>query len=210
MWIKICGVQRAARARTLARMDINALGINRYEPSSRYVTRNKAVELTEAIRSVVDSIDVVGVYVNPDQAALRKDQQVIDWDVIQLHGDESPGFVDEVSRLTRVMKAFSVDEDFSRDRLEPYDSWAYLLDAYHPDQYGGTGRTIAWSSVKDLIEENRIVLSGGLTPDNIQDAIETTRPYGVDACSGIEDEEGLKDTDRSEVFVMRVREITID
>lgn len=210
MWIKICGVQRTDRARTLAKLDLDALGINRYEPSSRYVSNDTAIELTRTIRSVDDSIDVVGVYVNPDRDTLEQDQSAVDWDVIQLHGDESPGFVDEVGRLSRVLKAFSVDEDFSKDRLEPYDSWAYLLDAYHPDQYGGTGRTIAWDSVKDIIEQNRVVLSGGLTPDNIQEAIETTRPYGVDACSGIENREGLKDTDRSEIFVSRARAITIN
>lgn len=205
MWIKLCGVGSSDRARKLAQLDPDAIGINRYEPSSRYVDRDIAERLARGVREVDPSIDVVGVYVNPSPKLLREDHGSVEWDVIQLHGDESPEEVENAGQLTRTMKAFQVDEDFSMDRLETYDSWAYLLDAYHPERYGGTGETAPWERIRSYTDHHRIVLAGGLDPENVRQAIRSVNPWGVDACSGIEDDQGYKDPERSAQFVKRAR-----
>jgi phosphoribosylanthranilate isomerase len=205
MWVKLCGVRAPDRARKLAELGPNALGINRYEPSSRYVDRERAERLAGVVREVDPSIDVVGVYVNSSSERLRKDYEAIEWDVIQLHGDESPEEVQNAGQLTRTMKAFQVDEDFSMDRLETYDSWAYLLDAYHPERYGGTGETAPWERIRFYTDHHRIVLAGGLDPENVREAIRSVNPWGVDACSGIEDDPGNKDPEKSARFVERAR-----
>lgn len=194
-------------AHSLAGLDLDALGINRYEPSSRYVDRKQAVQLAEAIRDEGGSVRTVGVYVNPDKQLLVDDQEAIDWDIIQLHGDETPDFVQEVAQLTRVMKAFRAGGDFSMDRLETYDSWAYLMDAYHPDRYGGTGDTAPWEMIGQYTDTNRIVLAGGLKPENVGDAIESVNPWGVDACSGVEDEEGFKKLKLCEKLIDQVNQL---
>jgi phosphoribosylanthranilate isomerase len=206
MWIKLCGVQSIDRVEELVELDVDALGINRYEPSSRYVSREQARELVRSVRSLDDEIELVGVYVNPDENLMKEDHSLLRWDIIQLHGDESPDQVRRYSQLTRTIKAFSVDEDFSSDRIAPYDSWAFMLDAYHPTKYGGTGKTIPWETVKELFRMNRVVLSGGLTPENVRDAIRTTDPFGVDVCSGIENDEGLRDLSLAREFVQTARE----
>jgi len=207
MWLKLCGVQKVEHARRLAELDLDALGINRYEPSSRFVPREQAVKLTQAIRSVDSSIDLVGVYVNEGEEELREDYSAVQWDVLQLHGDESPDYVRRMASDHCVMKAFQVDEDFSMDRLETYDSWSYLLDAYHRDKYGGTGETAPWKRIRDYTDEHRIVLAGGLNSENVRQALRSVNPWGLDVCSGIEDDRGYKDLEQSARFVERVRSI---
>lgn len=208
VWVKLCGVGSVDRARRLAALEPDALGINRYEPSSRYVDRDHAARLAGVIREENSSVDVVGVYVNASETTLREDHDRIDWDVIQLHGDESPEEVAAAGELSRVMKAFRVDDDFSTDRLDTYDSWSYLLDAKESGRYGGTGRKAPWDVVGGLTDEYRIVLAGGLTPDNVADAVRSTNPWGVDACSGIEDEQGRRDPEKTRRFVEAVRRTT--
>lgn len=204
-WVKVCGVQTTENARDLAGLSIDALGINRYEPSSRYVGLRRASQLADRIRQVDTDVDVVGVYVNESMDSLREDHEAVNWDIIQLHGNESPEFTRGVSELTRVMKAFRVEEDFNVESFGGYDAWSYLLDAYHPEQYGGTGETAPWDRIRFLTDDYRIVLAGGLTPDNVGDALNTVEPWGIDVCSGVETADGLKDVPAVRELLKNVR-----
>lgn len=204
-WLKICGVQTLENARVLAELDVDALGINRYEPSSRYVDLPTARDLADRIRQVNPDLDVVGVYVNESRKDLERDHDAVNWDVIQLHGDESPEFARSAADLTRVMKAFRVDEKTEFNSFGGYEAWSYLLDAYHPDRYGGTGETAPWERIRFLTDEYRIVLAGGLTPENVTEAIRTVNPWGIDACSGVETDEGLKDVEKVKEFITAAR-----
>ncbi|MFB6347590.1 MAG: N-(5'-phosphoribosyl)anthranilate isomerase [bacterium] len=209
-WVKICGVQTTDNAMELADMRLDALGINRYEPSSRYVDLGTASELTDRIRRVDSDVDVVGVYVNESLKRIREDHDAVGWDIIQLHGDESPDYTRSAAEMSRVMKAFQVQEDFDVESFGGFQSWSYLLDAYHPERYGGTGETAPWERIRFLTDDYRIVLAGGLTPGNVIEAISTVQPWGIDVCSGVETDEGLKDVDKVRDLLDDVRRHEFD
>ena len=182
MMVKVCGITNQADADAAA--GAGALGFNFYRPSPRYVD-------PEAAAAIVTSAGMlrVGVFVNEPRAVEIARQARLD--VIQLHGDEQAapaGFP--------VWKAFRVTSDFSIDRLT-FPAEAYLLDA-PGDLYGGSGHSFDWSRAKGDWSrakgaERKILLAGGLGPDNVQQAIVMARPWGVDACSRLELRPGIKD-----------------
>lgn len=206
VWLKICGLKRRDNARKLAELPLDALGINRYEESSRYVERSTAAELAEEVRSVNPNIDVVGVYVNESLEHIREDHGRINWDVVQLHGEERPEFVSDVSELLPVIKAFQVGEDFSPEELVGFDCWGYLMDAYHPEKYGGTGETAPWERIQFLTDDYRIILAGGLTPWNAVEAVRAVDPWGIDLCSGVETDDGTKDVVKVEGLIETLKQ----
>lgn len=175
MMVKVCGITNQADADAAA--GAGALGFNFYRPSPRYVD-------PESAAAIVTPAGVlrVGVFVNEPRAVEIARQARLD--VIQLHGDEQAapaGFP--------VWKAFRVTSDFSMDRLT-FPAEAFVLDA-PGELYGGSGHTFDWSRAKGA--ERKILLAGGLGPDNVQQAIATARPWGVDACSRLELRPGIKD-----------------
>lgn len=182
MMVKVCGITNQADADAAA--GAGALGFNFYRPSPRYVDPEAAA----AIATPAGMLRV-GVFVNEPRAVEIARQARLD--VIQLHGDEQAapaGFP--------VWKAFRVTSDFSIDRLT-FPAEAYLLDA-PGDLYGGSGHSFDWSRAKGDWSrakgaERKILLAGGLGPDNVQQAIATARPWGVDACSRLELRPGIKD-----------------
>jgi phosphoribosylanthranilate isomerase len=184
MMVKVCGITNQADADAAA--GAGALGFNFYRPSPRYVD-------PESAAAIVTPAGVlrVGVFVNEPRAVEIARQARLD--VIQLHGDEQAapaGFP--------VWKAFRVTSDFSMDRLT-FPAEAFLLDA-PGELYGGSGHTFDWTRAKGAADWSRakgadrtILLAGGLGPDNVQQAIATARPWGVDACSRLELRPGIKD-----------------
>jgi phosphoribosylanthranilate isomerase len=183
MMVKICGITNQADADAAA--GAGALGFNFYPKSPRYIA-------PEAAGTIVTPPGVlrVGVFVNEPRAVEIARQARLD--VIQLHGDEQTapeGFP--------VWKAFRVTADFSLDRLA-FPAEAFLLDA-PGDLYGGSGHTFDWSVATG--SERKILLAGGLGPDNVQQAIATARPWGVDACSRLESQPGIKDHGKVARFI---------
>jgi phosphoribosylanthranilate isomerase len=184
MMVKVCGITNQADADAAA--GAGALGFNFYRPSPRYVDPEAAA----AIATPAGMLRV-GVFVNEPRAVEIARQARLD--VIQLHGDEQAapaGFP--------VWKAFRVTSDFSMDRLT-FPAEAFLLDA-PGELYGGSGHTFDWTRAKGAADwsrakgaERKILLAGGLGPDNVQQAIATARPWGVDACSRLELRPGIKD-----------------
>jgi phosphoribosylanthranilate isomerase len=190
MMVKICGITCREDALAAVEAGASALGFNFYPPSPRYITPDKAAKLAGILPSGVLR---VGVFVNEPKEAVAAIVEVVPLDVAQLHGDcGSPAGV-------RVWKAQSVGEEFDPLELQRCDAEAFLLDAPAGVQYGGTGRTFDWSRVSGL--RQRIVLAGGLGPDNVAEAIAAVKPWGVDACSRLESAPGKKDPAKMREFV---------
>ncbi len=201
--IKICGITNLNDAHAAVTAGADALGFNFYKPSPRYIAPESAREI---INTLPDSILTVGVFVNegsPDAVRSIADQSGVK--AVQLHGDESP---DYCRALNSVIKTFAVSDNFDIKQLESYEVDAIMLDTKDNRLRGGTGRVFDWSiaqQVSQLIP--KLYLAGGLSPENIIEAIEMVQPYAVDACSSLEDKPGIKNHERMRVFVNAVRSV---
>ncbi len=204
MWTKICGVKSLETVRKIIPLGPDALGINRYKGSSRYLNRARATEIASLIRNSTKKIDLTAVYVNSPVERLFQDYQLFKPDIVQLHGDESPDYLSQLDSLpVRVMKAFRVTDTWPETDLSDYNCWAYLLDSYDPSNYGGTGKVAPWEAIAAIKTDKPVVLAGGLTPENIQEAIRQVRPWGVDVCSGVETD-GKKDPVKIVEFLKKI------
>lgn len=201
--IKICGITNFDDAHAAVAAGADALGFNFYQPSPRYITPESAREI---INTLPASVLTVGVFVNePSPDAVRAIADRAGVKAVQLHGDESP---DYCRALKSVIKNFSVSTDFDVDQLRAYEVDAVMLDTKHNHLRGGTGRVFDWSvaqRVNQLVP--KLFLAGGLSPENVSDAIVFVHPYAVDACSALEDKPGIKNHERMRVFVNAVRSV---
>ncbi len=186
--VKICGITNYKDAAAAVDMGADLLGFNFYPKSPRYIAPKKAAKI---INKLPAFIDIAGVFVN---TSLEEIQQIIyscqlNW--IQLHGDETPEFCQSLGSINvKTMKALRVKEKKDIEKTEDFFTDAILLDAFHPERYGGTGLTFDWNIVGHI--GKRIFLAGGINPDNAAVAAELG-VYGIDVCSGIEAEPGKKD-----------------
>lgn len=202
-FIKICGITNIDDALAAVAAGADALGFNFYKPSPRYVTPQHAGEI---IAKLPSSILTVGVFVN--EQSIRSIANEAGITALQLHGDESPSFCRELAADRYVIKTLSVANDFEIETVHAYEVQAIMLDTKHNALRGGTGRVFDWSVAKEV---NHVVpklfLAGGLSPENIEEAIEIVRPYAVDACSALEDEPGKKNHQRMRAFVETARNV---
>jgi phosphoribosylanthranilate isomerase len=201
--IKICGITNAADALAAVEAGANLLGFNFYEKSARFLTQSAAAKIRTQLPK---HVEVVGIFVNkptPDVAALCS---LLKLHAAQLHGDEPPEAVAELAGSVPVIKAFRVDLDFPLKSLDEYcDAFAFLFDAAHTGQYGGTGRTSDWDVARRAAKDHRIILAGGLKVENVAAAVRIVRPYGIDVASGVESKPGKKDHGRLREFIQEVR-----
>ena len=207
-FIKICGITNLDDALYSVEAGANALGFNFYRRSVRYIEPEKARLIISELPSDVMS---VGVFVNEDSpSAVRAIANEVGLNGVQLHGDESPEYCVELSDFY-VIKALAVGGDFEVAKVSEFNVSAIMLDASHKTLRGGTGETIDWNIAREVKESGvRLFLAGGLSPENVCDAIVTVRPYAVDACSGLEKETGIKDLEHVKSFIERIRSITKD
>ena len=203
--VKICGITNWADAAAALEAGANALGFNFYPPSPRYIAPSHARMIVNRLPA---GVDAVGVFVNASFAAADEIGLAIDLDVFQLHGEEPPEAVAEFSESWPLIKAFRVGPEFRAEQLEPYRRHTdfFLLDGFSHDARGGTGNTFDWSVARDAKQFGRIFLSGGLTPENVGDAVRQVRPFAVDVCSGVEASPGKKDGERVREFIRAVQE----
>ncbi len=203
--VKICGITNWADAELALAAGANALGFNFYPPSSRYIPPSHAQTI---VSRMPPGVDAVGVFVNAPFVKANDIGLTVDLDVFQLHGDETSDTVAEFSESWPVIKAFRVGTDFRAEQLEAYRSQTdfFLLDTFNDGERGGTGQTFDWSKALEAKRYGRIFLSGGLTPQNVGDAIRQVRPFAVDVCSGVEASPGKKDAARVREFIQAVRE----
>jgi phosphoribosylanthranilate isomerase len=201
--VKICGITNAADALAAIDAGANLIGFNFYLKSPRHITEAEAAKIRPLLPKRVKA---VGVFVNrltADVVTLRKSLKL---DVAQLHGDETPETAEEIAQSLPVIKVFHIDSEFSLATLDEYPkAFAFLIDAAHKGQYGGTGHTTDWDVARSAALGHRIILAGGLKVENVAAAVRIVRPYGVDVASGVESEPGKKDHGRLREFIQEVR-----
>jgi phosphoribosylanthranilate isomerase len=201
--VKICGITRVEDARLAAESGAWAVGLIFWPGSPRACQPDEAAAIGAELRR---DTEVAGVFVNAtlDEVALAADR--VGLTLLQLHGDEGPAYCREAARRTgcRVMKAARVRDAASLRRLEPFRTDFHLLDAHAAGMPGGTGITFDWDLVRNRPGRVPLVLSGGLTGDNVGEGIAAVRPYAVDSASGTEASAGIKDPRKVTAFFRAV------
>ena len=201
--VKICGITNAADALAAIDAGANLLGFNFYEKSPRHITEAEAAKIRPELPKKVEA---VGIFVNAPPAGVVALCKSLKLDAAQLHGDETPETVAEISRSIPVIKAFRVEPEFPLATLDEYpEAFAFLFDAAHTGQYGGTGHGTDWDIARQAALGRRIILAGGLKVENVAAAVRIVRPYAVDVASGIESKPGKKDHGRLREFIQEVR-----
>jgi phosphoribosylanthranilate isomerase len=169
----------------------HALGFNFYPPSPRSISPAAAWEI---VRKLPPLVATVGVFVNWPAHVVAALAGALRLDGVQLHGDEQPGEVKDLARRFGVIKAFATGPRFKLATLAKYKAAsAFLLDGYHSVLYGGTGRTADWRLARQASRYGRVIIAGGLRPDNVAQAIAEAQPFGIDVASGVEARPGKKD-----------------
>ncbi|HEY2545938.1 MAG TPA: phosphoribosylanthranilate isomerase [Candidatus Acidoferrum sp.] len=201
--VKICGITNWPDAKAACDAGANMLGFNFYEKSLRRVSTVEAATMRAKLPA---GVQAVGLFVNAKPAEINSLHAFVRFAAVQLHGDETPVVVSEVSRTVPVIKAFRVAADFPLSTLDKYhDAFAFLLDGARAGQFGGTGASADWNVARRAVAVHRIILAGGLTPENVGAAIRTVRPYAVDVASGVESKPGKKDHAKLQAFIEEVR-----
>jgi phosphoribosylanthranilate isomerase len=201
--VKICGITNATDALAAIDAGANLLGFNFYEKSPRHITEAEAAKIRPRFPKKVEA---VGIFVNHPPAEVTALCKSLKLDAAQLHGDEPAETVAVLARDLTVWKAFRVEPEFRLETLDEYlEASAFLFDAAHTGQYGGTGRTTDWDVARRAALEHRIILAGGLNIENVAAAVRIVRPYAVDVASGVEAKPGKKDHGRMREFIQEVR-----
>lgn len=201
--VKVCGITNLDDALLSVREGVDILGFNFYPGSPRYIA---AVDARRIIDSLPSEVMTVGVFVNENNSdEVTRIARVAGVDAVQLHGDETPDFCASLGELF-VIKALRVGADFSSETVARYATPAILLDAYSAKARGGTGLQFDWSIGREVAPlVNRLFLAGGLTAENVAEAIAAVRPHSVDVCSSIESKPGIKSEEKLKAFIKAVR-----
>ncbi len=212
MKVKICGITNIDDAQAAVEAGADLLGFNFYLKSLRYILPELAAAIVQQIRSRGrPSPLMVGVFVNAPLEEVRAIMAVAQLDLAQLHGDESAQMVKQLNGrgFKALRPASEAEVGIEAERFARYGPNApvLLIDAYRKDQYGGTGHTADWSIATKLGQQYPILLAGGLTPENVAEAIRQVRPWGVDVASGVEASPGKKDAVKLKVFVDQCQRI---
>jgi phosphoribosylanthranilate isomerase len=202
--IKICGITSIEDAARAAEAGADALGFMFYARTPRCLSIDRAAAIHRALSAPVAR---VGVFVDPEESFVREAIAACGLDILQFHGEESPEFCRRFAPHP-VWKAFRMAGSASLRALPAYDTAAWLLDAYVPGQPGGSGTQFNWELAVQARQLGRpIVLAGGLAPENVRQAIQQVRPWGVDVSSGVESAPGRKDPARLRAFIDAVRDL---
>jgi phosphoribosylanthranilate isomerase len=205
--IKICGITNIQDAEAAVALGADALGFNFFKRSPRYIEPARAKAIVEALPPIVSLIGVFVDEFSPER--VMRMAHAVGMGTVQLHGSETADYVKHLSEL-RVIKAFRVDHKFDTSQLSKYTVNAFLLDAYEEGLQGGTGKTFNWQLAIEAKKHGRIILAGGLTPENICSAIRTVEPYAIDVCTGVESEPGKKDDKKLEALFREIRRAHLD
>jgi phosphoribosylanthranilate isomerase len=199
--VKICGITNIDDALHAVESGADALGFNFYDRSARYIRPDSAASI---VSQLSPSVDRVGVFVNEMIDNIVRIVVSVGLTAIQLHGEESPVLVSQLEQRAGlpVIKAFRVGPTFSFENILEYKCDDILLDAFCPDERGGTGRVFDWEMASTVRSATaRLYLAGGLSANNVAEAIRTVRPFAVDACSLLESGPGRKDPDKVSHFI---------
>lgn len=200
--VKICGITEFEDARDAVLLGADAIGLNFYEKSPRYIEPSHAAKIIEHLPPFVT---IVGLFVNhSDPQQLEDFALSLGLHAVQLHGNETPDYCSMIQRV-KVIKTFRVDANFRVDILRNHGSGTFLLDACSPDLVGGTGKTFDWSQVYGANAFGSIIIAGGLTPENVGEVVNKLHPFGVDVASGVESQPGKKDYEKMRRFIEAVQ-----
>ncbi len=197
--IKICGLRDVDAALAAAVAGVDAIGMI-FAPGKRQVEPDTAREICRALPPFVSK---VGVFVDEPAEKVQEIAAYCGLDTLQFHGRESAAYCSRFSQT--VIKALAVKDESSLALLDEYRHCHLLLDSYVPGKPGGTGRVFPWELAVRAARTHRIILAGGLTADNVLNAVQTVKPLGVDVSSGVESN-GVKDHDKIRRFVRTIRE----
>lgn len=206
--MKICGITCPHQGRAIAQLGAAALGFVCVRRSPRYIRPDRVREIGEVLP---EGVDRVGVFANSTESEICQVADDGSLTGVQLHGDESPQFCDRLRQQLpniKIIKAFRVKNAKTLDRVDAYTPVAdmILLDAYHPQQLGGTGQTIDPTVLQSFDCSCPWLLAGGLTPNNVLEALQSVKPNGIDLSSGVEVTPGDKDLKLVEKLFHRLRE----
>ena len=198
--IKICGITTLEDALVAAEAGADALGFNFYKKSPRCIEPDKAAEIIEQLPPFIVP---VGIFVNEREDKIREIKARTCIQAVQFHGDESPEFCQRFGG--RVIKAFQVKDKETLKTMAHYRVGAFLLDSYRDDVRGGTGVTFDWHLAVVAKTFGKVILAGGLNPENVAEAVKLVQPYGVDVAGGVEKDQGTKDHAKIKKFITEVR-----
>jgi phosphoribosylanthranilate isomerase len=191
VFVKICGITRAEDAAAAVTEGANALGFVFWPKSPRYIEPPLARKIVNIMPPPVEAI---GVFVNQPPEEVNRIAEEVGLDFVQLHGEENADYIEKMRR--KVVKAIAV----GHEPMPPMSQWPadvrILLDVHNPVRRGGTGAVIDWVVANKIASYRDIILAGGLTPENVSEAIARVRPYGIDVSSGVEQSPGIKDHKR--------------
>ena len=194
--VKVCGMTSLKDALNAVEGGADAVGFIFYKKSPRSVTMKTVREIALELPPFVDT---VGVFVDETAEQINKIADYCNLDIIQLHGNESPTFCKKIRR--KVIKAFRIKDMQSVKKLSSFQVSGFLLDTFSENLHGGTGKVFDWNLALPAKKFGPVIMAGGLTPNNVQQAVRQIRPYGVDVCSGVESEPGIKDHKKVRAFL---------
>ncbi len=204
--VKICGITQPGQAAEIFALGADAVGINLWPKSKRHMPLAVA---RDSLQSVAADNTLVAVLVNPDEALLDETIASGLFQALQLHGDETPADVERLmKRGANVIKALQIRDVASLAQIGEFPCAAILLDAYNPGTYGGGGHAFPWelaARAREMFPDKQIMLSGGLTPENVESAVRQTLPMAVDVASGVEAAPGVKDLAQVADFIAKAR-----
>jgi len=212
VWIKICGITNLEDAKSISELGVDAMGFILSADSPRKVEVITAYRIIEALRAKENKISMVGVFVNEEIRRVLNDYRSLRLDYIQLSGDEDRDYLKDLkekSKDIKIIKSIRIknkSESYRAkinkkvDKLKEYADFI-LMDSYSKNVYGGTGVSFNWDIVKDYYWEIPVILSGGLDAENVRQAVDIVKPFGVDASSKLEIYPGKKDIDKVTKFI---------
>jgi phosphoribosylanthranilate isomerase len=201
--VKICGLKNEADAIAAIECGADALGFNLYPSSKRYIHWE---EEAAWIRRLPVEVSRIAVIVN---STVEEACQLLEMDLfdgLQLHGDESREFCEALVKYGKpVLKAVRLVTAEPLERVRGYPVFGFLIDSHREGALGGTGERFDWTLLKEVKLEKPFIVAGGLTPENVADAVREMRPYGVDVASGVENSKGFKDKKKMQDFILAAR-----
>ncbi|MHC4984101.1 MAG: phosphoribosylanthranilate isomerase [Planctomycetota bacterium] len=203
--VKICGITNATDALAAASAGADAIGFNFWPRSPRYIEPQEVLPIR---LSLPPFLATVGVFVDKEPEQVREIMEYCGLDYAQLHGHENRAHIGRLKGL-RIIKAIRVRSDEDLNQLERYDVKGFLLDTYAPGRPGGTGETFDWSLARAASSRAKIILAGGLTAENVAEAIQTARPFAVDVASGVEELPGKKSRKLLNEFVYVAKSVEL-
>lgn len=201
MRVKICGITNSEDARDAVALGADALGFV-FAKSPRQITQEQARDI---VKELPPFITPVGVFVDEQVNAVKEICDFCDIHTVQLHGNEPPAYLKELNRFI-IIKAFRIKDDNDLRPMAVYKPHAFLLDSYVKGAMGGTGISFNWEIAKQAHKYGTIILSGGLTPENVKEAIHRVKPYAIDVSSGVESSPGRKDRTLIKRFIKNAKE----